>query len=259
MDDVEQSLKKHLRFINNQRKQITRLQSRVQRLESLLEYSISDPMVKWLATQCQERMDPTVPIFDPGRSAFHLDRYEFASRYVAGKDVADIACGTGYGTEILKESGANHVVGIDVDCDAVAYAKDKHNVAGTEFFCQAGEKTGLASGSVDTVVSFETIEHVEDDSQLLEEFSRILRPSGELIISTPNRWPLEIAPFHVREYDLQGFRTALEPKFEITQMFNQNSGTDFEFNREQPRGIIKTTDSNSAVAECFLAVARKKT
>ena len=84
----------------------------------------------------------------------------------------------------------------------------------------------------------------------------MLRPQGLLICSTPNMWPLEIAPHHVRVYNRDSFLNVLSAHFDVLELFNQNSGTQFAFNREQERGIIPTDDSNHELAECFLAVAR---
>ena len=69
--------------------------------------------------------------------------------------------------------------------------------------------------AIDIVVSFETIEHVPDDCALIAEFRRVLRPGGQLIVSTPNQWPLADAPFHVREYDRQSFEAVLDPRFRL--------------------------------------------
>lgn len=257
-DSLEEQVKKQNRFIKNQKAKIERLEKRINRLEALLEYSISDPQIHWLVNRCVERMDPTVPIFDPERSEFHLDRYRFAADYVENSTVADIACGTGYGSNLLKQDGkAESVTGIDIDSGAIEYARAKHSADGINYLLASGDATGLPDESVDVVVSFETIEHVPDDKKLIAEFSRILRPEGLLVISTPNQWPLEIAPHHVREYDRQSFEAVLQPDFQIESLWNQNSGSAFEFNRNQERGIIPTLESNEKNAECYLAVARK--
>lgn len=258
-DQVRQQLK----YIQNQRHQLQELRDRVQRLESMLEYCIADPQIRWLLENKSERMDATLPFFDVGRAAFHLDRYVFASRFAKGKHVADIACGTGYGSRTLKQDGqAASVLGVDICPDAIAYATARHgeaaDVGGVRFHCASGDATGLPAESFDMIASFETIEHVPDDQQLLSEFARLLRPSGILICSTPNQWPLAIAPHHVREYDRQQFEAVLGQNFEILEMHNQNSGTSFEFNREQPRGIVATTSENDSLAECFLAVCRRR-
>jgi 2-polyprenyl-3-methyl-5-hydroxy-6-metoxy-1,4-benzoquinol methylase len=259
MADIEEKLRLHQQYIRNQRKQIENLRGRLERMEALWEHSISDPEIKWLYQNRSERMDPSVKIFDEGRADFHLDRYHFAAERVAGLKVADIACGTGYGSELLKEQGgAASVTGIDICPDAINYATKKHAPAGVNFVCTSGDATGLESNSLDAIVSFETIEHVPDDEKLLTEFARILKPGGLLICSTPNMWPLEIAPHHVRVYDRNSFAKILNRNFESIEMFNQNSGTSFQFNRDQERGILPTDDTNHELAECFLAVAKKK-
>lgn len=252
-------VKQQLKYIQNQRQQLQDLRERVGRLESMIELYVADPQIKWLLENRSERMDATLPFFDSGRAAFHLDRYEFASRYVAGKQVADIACGTGYGSRTLKEQGqAATVQGIDIDQEAVDYATARHGVDGVSFLCRSGDETGLPAESYEVIASFETIEHVPDDGKLVTEFARLLKPNGLLICSTPNLWPLAIAPHHVREYDRTQFEEVLNTHFEILEMHNQNSGTSFEFNREQPRGIVATTEENESLAECFLAVCRKR-
>lgn len=259
MMDPDEQLKLHQKYIRNQRQQIENLRSRLERLESLWEHAIADPQIKWLYQNRSERMDPSVAIFDAGRAEFHLDRYRFAAERVEGLMVADIACGTGYGSEHLKEQGAAaSVVGVDICADAIRYAAEKHSPSGVSFVCGNAESTQFEDASIDAVVSFETIEHVPDDDKLLAEFARILKPGGLLICSTPNMWPLEIAPHHVRVYDRESFEGVLQGRFESIEMFNQNSGTSFQFNREQERGIIPTTEENHELAECFLAVARRR-
>jgi ubiquinone/menaquinone biosynthesis C-methylase UbiE len=177
---------------------------------------------------------------------------------VRGRAVADIACGTGSGSELLRTAGgAARVVGVDIDAEAVAYARAAHAPDGVEFACAPGERTGLPDASVEVVVSFETIEHVPSDRALLAEFARVLRPGGVLVCSTPNRWPLAITPHHVREYDRAGFAAALGEWFGDIRMYNQNSGSNWPYNHGQPAGICPTTPDNEELAECFIAVARK--
>jgi ribosomal protein L11 methylase PrmA len=54
---------------------------------------------------------------------FHKQRYLIASQYVNGKNILDIACGTGYGTDIIKKGGAQDAIGIDIDSSAINEAK----------------------------------------------------------------------------------------------------------------------------------------
>ena len=242
------------------RQVINRLKQRVSILENALELVCGDKQMQWLYRHRVERMDATVPMFEPARAGFHLARYEFAAKYVHGKSIADIACGTGYGCRWLIEQGkARHVLGIDNCQEAINYASQRHALANVKYLCSDAIATELQSDSLDCVVSFETIEHIEDDKALIDEFFRLLKPDGMLICSTPNQWPLEVAPYHVREYDRSSFVKLLESRFNIESLFNQNSGTDFKYNHDQPAGIVITSDENSETAECFIAVARRRT
>ncbi|MFN7773297.1 MAG: class I SAM-dependent methyltransferase [Planctomycetota bacterium] len=255
---TEQKVADALHYIRNQREQLAQLRDRVSRLENLLEHCLGSAEGLWLFQNRSERMDPTVPIFDPGRAEFHLARYRFAAGYAAGKEVVDIACGTGYGSELLAAAGkAASVTGIDICPEAIHYARSKHCQANMGYLVGSVTAIPLPDESSDVVVSFETIEHVEEDGQAVAEYTRVLRPGGLLICSTPNGWPLEIAPHHKKVFDRDSFVRLLQPHFAAIELFNQNSGTPFPYNHGQPAGIQPTTDQNHALAECFLAVCKK--
>lgn len=256
---LQQQVQQQLKYIQNQRQQLQDLRDRISRLEQLVPFMQYQPDIQWLMENRSERMDPTVPIFDQGRADFHLDRYVFAAQHCREQRVADIACGTGYGSQYLCQTGgATQVIGVDICAEATQYATSRHGSPQIKFVTAPGEDTGLDPASCDVVVSFETIEHVPDDQALLREFARILVPRGRLICSTPNLWPLAIAPHHVREYDREQFLATLSAHFHVLELWNQNSGTSFEFNRQQPRGIIPTTADNHQLAECFIAVCERK-
>lgn len=202
-------------------------------------------------------MDANVELFPLSRRLFHKERYYFAANYVSGKIVADIACGTGYGTEVLKIHGkAERVIGVDIDTQAIEYAILKYKSPEVNFICASGIETGLDEASIDIVVSFETIEHVPDDKELLKEFIRILKPGGILICSTPNNWPL--TAFHVRNYDRKSFEEILSIGFKDITLYNQNSGSNLPRNHGQKAGITSTTNENQDLAECYIAVCKKR-
>jgi len=141
----------------------------------------------------------------------HLERYRFASNYVKGKNVLDIACGTGYGSAILKESGATSVTGVDVSDDAINHAKKEYSGGNISF--NLGSITDFDSGvKYDRIVSFETIEHVNDYKAAVANIRNLLKDDGILILSTPNRpvtsprcLTLSDRPskYHVREFDVK--------------------------------------------------------
>ena len=249
---------------------------RIDELQRVLDLAAGNPSIVWLYKNRDERMDATVDLFDPVRRAFHLARYQFAAPHVAGKTVADVACGTGYGTDLLAAEGkAARAIGVDLGAAAIAYARANHMPSGVEFLAASGDATGLPDRSVDVVVSFETIEHVHDDRALLSEFHRILKPGGLLIVSTPNDWPLEASPFHVRSYDRAAFEAALAVQFADVRLFAQNSQHTAmldslrplagegprsvvpgvgEDGPRLPLGIEPLTPANAKSAECLIAV-----
>jgi ubiquinone/menaquinone biosynthesis C-methylase UbiE len=157
----------------------------------------------------------------------HLDRYRFASdRITPGATVLDAACGSGYGTEILSQK-AGHVIGVDISDQALVYAKQRYGRANIEFkradLCQGID---LPDGHCDTVVSFETLEHVPNQHRMLSEFHRLLRPGGTLIISTPDREIItekahEENEFHISELSKEEFIRLLSRHFEITELYGQ--------------------------------------
>jgi cyclopropane fatty-acyl-phospholipid synthase-like methyltransferase len=149
----------------------------------------------------------------------HLERYRFAATFVKGKTVLDIACGTGYGVAMLREAGATSVTGADVSDEAVAHARATYPVDGVKFIL-----SGMAEVDdgvqYDRIISFETIEHIDDYRPALANLRRLLKPDGVLVLSTPNR-PVNSPqcktladkppnPYHVREFTVPEMADALK-------------------------------------------------
>jgi 2-polyprenyl-3-methyl-5-hydroxy-6-metoxy-1,4-benzoquinol methylase len=117
----------------------------------------------------------------------HMARYRFASTYVRDAFVLDAGCGCGYGSYYLAENGARKVIGIDISEEALQFAKSHYIKDNVEFERMDAVKLLFESNSFDVVVSFEVIEHVRDYERYLREIRRVLKPSGVLILSTPNK------------------------------------------------------------------------
>ena len=154
----------------------------------------------------------------------HLERYRWAAKFVAGKRVLDVACGTGYGTALLAKAGAAQVDGFDCSPEAVAFAKKTWALPNISFGVAITDRLPVPDGSYDCYVSFETIEHVEDDDALLTEATRVLRPGGSLLVSTPNRELLDpgisiddrpFNRFHIREYCRDEFEREVAAAFRL--------------------------------------------
>lgn len=131
----------------------------------------------------------------------HRARYVWASGRVAGH-VLDVACGTGHGSKLLAANGA--VVGLDRDPAAVAMALTR--APQCDFRVSNVPPIPFEDDSFDAAVSFETLEHIENDRAFVAELRRVVRPGGYVLISSPNRAATSPNlvpppnPYHVREY-----------------------------------------------------------
>lgn len=167
-----------------------------------------------------ERM---VPAYHKGHMVYgeHIVRYQAATEIVRNKVVLDIASGSGYGTAQLAKS-AKKVFGVDLDVDAIKYAKKNYFSNNTEFIKGSGTKIPLQEDSVDVVVSFETIEHIEHYNIFMQEIVRVLRPNGLLILSTPNdiEFP-EDNHYHVHEFEEKELRSLVKKYFKNTKDYYQ--------------------------------------
>ncbi len=240
-------------------KKIIELENRLLRQEELLNTIVSDEASLWLYQNREERMDATMNCFDEKRRQFHLERYRFACSQIKNMVVADIACGTGYGSRVLMEEGqAKSVTGIDINQGAIKYAEKKHKVDGVVFKAASADHTEEVTGFFDAVISFETIEHVPDDHAMLDEFARMLKLGGLLVCSTPNGWPIDLSQHHLRTYDMPAISQVLGKNFKVEKFYNQNSGSDFIYNHKQPAGIIETNELNYKTAECYIVICRRK-
>jgi SAM-dependent methyltransferase len=159
--------------------------------------------------------------------SLHKSRYIFAREYVKEKYVLDIACGNGYGTEILKSAGAIKAIGVDISSSAIDYAKSKYESKGLSFKIGDAHKFKYAQ-AFDIIVSFETIEHLNNPHKFLSSVISNLRSDGLFIVSTPIRVSGILLdkprnPFHVREWDENEFKQLLMKYFSSVQLYHQYS------------------------------------
>jgi 2-polyprenyl-3-methyl-5-hydroxy-6-metoxy-1,4-benzoquinol methylase len=119
----------------------------------------------------------------------HQKFYAFASQFAHGAIAADIGCGSGYGCALLKDAGAAHVYGTDASTHAIHFAKEYYsNIA--EFSVQSITDMNLYhNDQFDLIICSEVLEHIKEygmEDQAVKEINRITRPSGIIIIGTPN-------------------------------------------------------------------------
>jgi len=128
---------------------------------------------------------------------FHRDRYEIAKKYCVDKDVLDIACGCGYGSSMLSEV-AKTVTGFDISDHAVAYAKKHWQKDNISYDTADLSKELKLDKKFDTVVSFETIEHIDQPiKETLLKLLSCVKPGGHFICSFPLNERPEINSYHV--------------------------------------------------------------
>jgi ubiquinone/menaquinone biosynthesis C-methylase UbiE len=157
----------------------------------------------------------------------HLHRYALAAQLAKNKDVLDIASGEGYGSNLLSKISKS-VIGVDISSEAVLHAKEKYANANLEFRQGSANKIPLQDCSVDMVVSFETIEHHDLHDEMLQEFKRVLRPHGIVIISSPDKLnysdiPNYSNPFHVKELYKAEFVSLINRFFKYATFYNQKN------------------------------------
>jgi 2-polyprenyl-3-methyl-5-hydroxy-6-metoxy-1,4-benzoquinol methylase len=151
----------------------------------------------------------------------HLAVYEWVAARCAGLDVVDMACGEGYGVDVLARR-ARGVTGVDANPDAHEHARLKYTRPGVKFVRELVE--GYAE-PCDAVTFLQTIEHVEKPLDILHHFKAMLRPGGSAYVSTPNLLTLAPPgaqksdnPWHLREYRAEEFRALCEEAFDHVEL-----------------------------------------
>jgi len=156
----------------------------------------------------------------------HVHRYLVGREIAGGKTVLDIACGEGYGSAMLAQV-AKHVIGVDISDEAIAHARSAYGASrNLEFISGSATSIPLNSASVDLVVSFETIEHLAEQEEMLAEIKRVLKPDGTLLLSSPNRTIYsELAgyrnEYHVKELDFAELEALLRRHFPCIRFLSQ--------------------------------------
>lgn len=140
----------------------------------------------------------------------------------AGKTVLEAGSGEGYGADMIAGVAAR-VIGLDYDASAVAHVRARY--PRVEMIEGNLAELPLEDAAVDVVVNFQVIEHLWDQGQFLRECLRVLRPGGQLLISTPNRITFSpgrdtpLNPFHTRELNAAELTELLvEAGFTVEEM-----------------------------------------
>ena len=152
----------------------------------------------------------------------HLVVYEWIAARVAGLRVIDMACGEGYGSDVLARAAAS-VVGVDANPEAHEHARRRYARANLRF---ARDLVGRFSDEADAVVFLQTIEHVEEPGEVLEHFRSLVGGRGPVFVSTPNVLTLAPKgasrsdnPWHVHEYRSEEFEALCRKHFATVEIY----------------------------------------
>lgn len=155
----------------------------------------------------------------------HLHRYCMANEWASGRTVLDIACGEGYGSDLLARN-AHEVTGVDISGATIEAAKVKYKRNNLRFIQGRADQIPCEDAYFDVVVSFETIEHHDRHDEMMSEIKRVLKPDGVLIISSPDKRyysdkPGYNNPFHVKELYQDQFEALIKRYFGYSHFFKQ--------------------------------------
>jgi len=155
----------------------------------------------------------------------HLHRYSLAITFCADKIVLDIACGDGYGSNLLAKNSLK-VIGVDIKESVIVEAKKKYIRSNLSFLQGSTSNIPLTDSSVDVVVSFETIEHHDEHEQMMKEIKRVLKPAGLLIISSPDKKNYSeeanyTNPYHIKELYFEEFKQLIHTFFTNYHFYSQ--------------------------------------
>jgi SAM-dependent methyltransferase len=149
----------------------------------------------------------------------HLTVYEWIAKRCAGLDVVDMACGEGYGVDVLARR-ARRVTGVEANPEAYDHARLKYTRPGVRFVRDMIERF---SEPCDAVLCLQTIEHVQDPEAVLRHFKGM---GDTVYVSTPNLLTLAPPgadksdnPWHIREYRAEEFRALCASVFERVELF----------------------------------------
>lgn len=161
----------------------------------------------------------------------HVARYDFAKGYIQPGRLLDLACGTGYGCDLMQPICASDVFGMDIDQPALEQARGEYKSSTICFLSGSGTAIPFAGATFANITSMETIEHIADDHGFVRELARVLQENGVIVLTTPNRAYSErhgiVNPFHVREYYEPELLKLLNQYFGQVEIFHQGFGESF--------------------------------
>lgn len=189
----------------------------------------------------------------------HINRYKFAidENLINGK-ILDVACGTGYSYELLKNIDFSSYIGIDLDEDAVKQAISRLTHLEDRFIYENGSITDLKfeDNFFDTIISFETLEHIYDYEVAIKEIFRVLKTDGVFIGSVPfDKFEIKCEktygenPYHVVKFNKEKLYNSLNKYFRNIEIIHNTIDLSISFRKELDKNIF--LEENSKAIGCL--------
>jgi SAM-dependent methyltransferase len=165
--------------------------------------------------------------------ALHRERYEFASRWAFGR-VLDLACGVGYGAAMLAGAPrVESVVGVDRDRRAIEYASTRFSSPAVTFRVDDA-MTYLDASGFDSVVTLETLEHLDEPDLFVARVRSMLRPGGMVVASVPVTPSVDANPHHVTDFTERSFLELFAGCHEVSRLL--------QIQKFNPMSVLRRTD-----------------
>lgn len=155
---------------------ITALKKLIKGNPAILEKNSSDAYDIWSSNYDNQ----------PGNLMLDMDETLFAellaNTNLNGKKVADIGCGTGRHWNRLRESEPASLTGFDVSEGMLTQLKEKYPDAAVHHITD-NEFSNVPDATFDVIISTLTVAHIENLTEALQSWSRILKDNAEIIIT----------------------------------------------------------------------------
>lgn len=112
-------------------------------------------------------------------------RYAWALPFVYGRDVLEVACGTGPGLGLLQSKSRSLVAG-DISEEILLCAR-KHYGSRIDLQKIDAMNLPLTENSIDLIIIFEAMYYLPDPQRFVAECARVLRPGGVVLVSNANK------------------------------------------------------------------------
>lgn len=146
-----------------------------------------------------------------------LSAYILSEKFISG-DILELGCGEGRGIDIILKKSRSYTAidKIKSVIDELSLKYKNNNFSASNF----PPLEEIQDNSFDTIISFQVIEHINDDELFISEIKRILRPGGIALITTPNiKMTLTRNPWHIREYTSKQLRDLCEKYFSSVEVY----------------------------------------